>query len=250
MDKITVVTAVDDQHLNELCCTFKTWRKFFPDFFKDNPYLIMYDASQVKDTDERFNMFSGLDLTLIPWEDPKKIYDNQREKMLTSLVACPGHHVRTKWYLKLDTDTLAIETKEWIKEEWFTDEIKIIGSPWGYTKPPDAIDILDDWGDGIPEISSYPRLDLHPNPGSSLVKHSRLVTWVSFCQTEWTKYVSSFVETEDGEYKLPVASQDTYLIYMAQRMKYEYLKIKFKRLGWGHISRYRKLRRTCDELCR
>ena len=82
-----------------------------------------------------------------------------------------------------------------------------------------------------------------------MVSHKRLTTWVSFCQTEWTKYISSFIKEEDGEYKLPVPSQDTYLIYIAQRMGYEHLKVRFKHMGWGHIAHFRKLKRRCEELC-
>jgi len=249
MDKITVVTAVDHEHLNELFYSFKTWMKFFPDFFKNAPYVIMYDASQIDDKDPRFNIFSKLDLTLVPWHDKKNIYKSQREKMLTALVAGPVDVVKTKWYTKLDTDTLALESKQWIYPKWFEDDVKIIGSPWGYTKPPNAIELLDDWGDTIPEISKFPRLELHPKEGSNMVKHSRLVTWVSFCQTEWTKYIASFLKRDDGEYKMPVPSQDTYLIYIAQRMKYKYTKVKFRKYGWGHIARFRKLRRKCKELC-
>ena len=47
----------------------------------------MYDASQVDDKDPRFNIFSKLDLTLVPWYDKNNIYTTQREKMLTALVA-------------------------------------------------------------------------------------------------------------------------------------------------------------------
>jgi hypothetical protein len=250
MEKITVLTAVDDLHLNELYYSFQTWRKFSPEFFSSSPYVIMYDPTQVKDTDLRFNMFSGLDLTLVPWYDKNNTYTCQREKMLTSLVVGP-EHVKTKWYLKLDTDTLAVETKKWIYDEWFTDDIKLIGNPWGYTKPPDAIEKMDDWGDTIPEISKFPRLELHPQPGSNMVKHSRLTTWVSFCQTEWTKYISSFAKKENGDYKLPVASQDTYLIYIAQRMNYEHKKVRFRFMGWDHIARFHKLKKKCEELlCR
>lgn len=254
MKNLTISLAVDDKHLTELTYSFRTWNKFYPQFFSEHPYCIVYDEEQVKDTDARFGIFKGLKYEMFPWKNFDNLYVDQREKMLTSLIAAPAEYIKTKWYLKIDTDTIATNNRQWIFDEWFedgknvNDQNMFISNPWRYTKPPDAIDIMDEWSDRFSDVKNYyPRLNIHPNPGASSVSHKRIISWIMFARTEWTKYISSFAKTKNGSYKLPIPSQDTYLIYFAQRMKFNYKYVRFKKFGWDHL-RFRSLKEKYMEI--
>jgi hypothetical protein len=254
MNDLTIMLAIDDQHLTELIYSFRTWKHFYPQFFTEHSYCIVYDEEQIKTSDKRFDMFKGLKYEMFPWKNFNNLYVNQREKMLTSLVAAPAEYIKTKWYLKIDTDTIATRSDKWIEEEWFEDGKSVneqnmfISNPWGYTKPPNAIDIMDDWADNISDVKNhYPRLDIHPKDGADAVSHDRIISWIMLARTEWTKWIASYAKTKDGFYKLPIPSQDTYVIYFAQRMKFNYNRVRFKKFGWDHL-RFKNLKKKYEEI--
>jgi hypothetical protein len=246
LSEITTIIAVDDHHLNELSYSFLTWKKYKKEILDSN-FLIIYDEDQVKVNDKRFSIFNGLKVNFIPWNDKEYIYNDQREKMLTSLIVAPNY-VKTKWYIKIDTDAIAVNNKRWIYDDWFYGDYIFISNPWGYTKPPNAIEIMDDWGDKIDKIKNFKRLEIHPKPGSDIVSHHRIISWIFVCLTEWTQEMSSFCKKENGTYKLPIPSQDTYLVYLAQRLGLNYKKVSFKKFGFDHLPFFHRMKKKCLEI--
>lgn len=156
--------------------------------------------------------------------------DSERASILNALVLDAPFHVETPWFLKLDTDTLAREG-EWCEPEWFSDDPVFVSPPWGYTKPPGTLSVLDAWADKyFGEVGRPARIE---QPGRD--KHKRIISFAFWCQTWWARQVATYCENQ-----LPVASQDTYHWYVAHRRR-----DKFKRQrmpGWRHVNR-KELRR-------
>lgn len=240
---LTLLVAVDEQHLKELQLTWKTWATFKPEIVKC-PLVLIHDA-EFDDSQIQLDP-APENLTLVPWEMPAAA--DQREKMLTSLVQVAAREVKTTWYLKLDTDVVAVNESEWLEPEWFNSDAHgrkpaFVSSPWGYTKPADAIDRLDDWGDTIDGLKQHQRLNLEPCEKPDRVNHARIISWCFFGNTEWTRQVSSWTNG-----RLPVASHDTFLFYCAERQGDHYFRHRMARCGWEHISHFRRLKAKCQEV--
>jgi hypothetical protein len=236
MPNFTLVVAIDKYNLNRLKYSYLTWCNYKKEI-RSCPLVIIYDSDQVNPKECTF-LDERQDVKFCPWNDPNNIYNSQREKMLTSFIVIPPDVVETEWFLKLDTDTYATNDSPWIDEKWF-DDVVIVSNPWGYTKPANAIDILDEWGDKIDPIKNYPRLNIHGDIGSKRVRHKRIASWVYFCKTNWAKGISNFVKI-DGCYKLPIPSQDTYSFYCSKRMGKNIKRIRFKQMGWTHSNKLHK----------
>ena len=238
----TTVVAVDELHAEELRLVWPTWRHHRSELL-GRPMLLVCDGDiPLAEWEHRLEFLEHPRKRLVPWRMPGV---SQREKMLTSLVRAVALHVTTPWYLKLDTDTVAAGPADWLQPGWFEpDEASrlpvFISQPWGYTKPADAIERLDDWGDTIPALQQYPRLNLPVSPGSSRVRSRRIISWCFFGNTAWTEEAASYCSG-----RLPIASQDTYLWYCAARSQQFYRAFRMTSLGWRHIHRRRTLEAAC-----
>jgi len=222
--EFSIITAVDKQHLRELEQSYYSWVEYKQEFRK-YPIKIIYDSSQVTLND--LKTFKRNDVEFIPWDGN---YKTQREKMLTALTVLPAQIVDTTWYLKIDTDTFALNNKSWVPE--FDDSV-FITNHWGSTKPANAIETLDDWADKVDYFKGTSRLNLPYDSNSGKIKHSRIISWLFFGQTKWTNEVTDcFLDT--NKYQLPFPSQDTCLWYCAMRKGYKYRTINFKELGFEH----------------
>lgn len=243
MVEFTTVVAVDENYCEKLRLVWPTWKRHRPEIL-EHPLLVICDARlRTNEWDRNLSFLDHDDLTRILWDHPA---ENQRERMLTALVKVPGVAVRTPWYLKLDAETAALEPAQWLQESWFAPNEHgtppaFVASPWGYTKPPDAIVRLDDWGDRVPELQGTARLNIVPERGASRVRHKRITSWCFFGNTRWTREVASYC----GE-RLPVPSQDTYLWYCAARRGDFYRTARMNRFGWKHFSRRRNLTSACS----
>lgn len=218
--------AVDKKYLAQLKKTIPTWEKYRREIF-ENPLFIIYDHDQIRRAD--LDWIQHPAVRMIAW--PPAIanpYKSQREKMLSALVWAPVRHCTTDWYLKVDCDTWATRQADWIKPSWFTDDPAFVAAPWGYTKPADQIPKLDDWADGISGLANYPRLNLVPTPGSRMLRHKRMCSWVFFGNTAWTRRMAKFFPPGN----LPCPSQDGTLWFMAARTGARYVTMNPKRAGW------------------
>lgn len=229
---ITLVLGVDAQHLQELRQAWPDWMKFKPEL-REMPCLVFYDVKQVRTSELKF-LREHPQLRLIAWDLSHA--RSQREKMLTGFVQVPAREVQTPWYLKLDTDAVATGPGEWIKPEWFLSdehgELPVfIASPWGYSKPRYVMDVLDDWADGVPTLAARPRLNLPYSSESSKVKHPRIISWLFFGRTDWTCEMAALT-AKDG--RLPYPSQDSFMVYCAERLGRRYVRAQMAEHGWKH----------------
>lgn len=245
----TILVAVDREHLAELQIAWPTWATLKPEL-RDWLMLVMVDGSL------RFGGGEWLaeavwsiighrpNTTIRAWDWGIEL--PQRERMLTALVRA-AEWIETPWFLKADTDCLATSAGRWFEPWWLSGDPApaFIASPWGYSKPADAIQRLDDWGDCTTGIREFRRLALPYDPQARLVKHKRIISWLMFGRTEWARRMSALAPD-----RLPVPSQDGFLWYCAARRGDFYRTIRMSQFGWSHVSGggIEKLRRVAGEV--
>ncbi|MCI0364505.1 MAG: hypothetical protein L0219_11510 [Phycisphaerales bacterium] len=235
--------AVDAEHLVELQLAWPTWQRYRPEIIA-HPLLVICDgAIERSQWEQQLRFLEHPQVQLILWHLDLA---SQREKMLNGLVFAVAQHVSTPWYLKLDTDAVALRSDDWIDSQWFLPDSQgrlpaFIASPWGYTKPRDAIERLDAWGDGVEGLMDHPRLNLPAVPGNSLVTHPRIISWCFFGRTDSTRQATALCNG-----RLPVPSQDTFLWYVAKRRGEFFRRVPMKRYGWEHASSRKRLKQLCE----
>jgi hypothetical protein len=254
----TTVTAVDAKHILQLAMTWPTWRKWKPDIIK-NPMLIFYEHTQVK-PEQIHAVCNHPNLKLVPWppegvvfagDDSSKWSNTQRHKMLAGFVYVPAEHIKTPYWLKLDTDAVATGMPEWIDPNWFVGEPAIISHPWGFTRPADQMLQLDAFIEKYWEKDSGPTsifngtksLNLIPNPGEDRLCHKRIGSWCGFFHSDFNRICASVASYVLGSPQLPVASQDGYTFYMATRLNLGVVRTSMKKRGfqvWATMDNIRK----------
>lgn len=239
----TTVVGVDAKHLAELKLVWPTWKRHRPEIFRQ-PMLLICDADRAEaEWNQLLAFVDHPKKEIVLWSMPGV---SQREKMLTGLVVCPARHVRTPWYLKLDTDAAAIKPGNWCDPAWFAPDAGgrlpvFVSSPWGYTRPVEWLQQLDDWGDHNLFMKDHPRLNLPIDAKHNRIKHPRITSWYYFGNTEWTRQVVEAM----GE-RMIVPSQDTFLWYCAARRREHFRRIKVRDI-WKHTCHFRKLKAFCEK---
>lgn len=242
----TLVVGVDHYHLQQLSVTWPTWKRHKPDLLQ-RPMVVFFDRDQVKRT-SILEAIDHPDIKTVAWPeydwiiydgDPSDKWTNpQRYRMLSGFVHVPATHVDTKYWLKLDTDTVATGKPDWIQDEWFANEPAIVAQRWSFTKPPDQMLKLDQWvadyAGHVPGLSTMPALNMAPQPGSDRLGHKRIISWCGFFHTATTALAARYADRTVGANQLPVPSQDGYLFYVAKRMGLEIKRIDAKAAGWEH----------------
>ena len=228
-NKFTLVVAVDNKHLHQFMYTYPNWIKYKDDL-RNCKTVVIYDRTEINPRDQRLKKLGSINpnLSFFKWKSRKR-YKSQRDKMLTALVSAPRFCVDTPWYIQIDTDAYTFNNDKWIDDAWFSSEYKFIANPWGYTKPANAIDRLDDWADNIIGLNHNPRLNYEYKEGSNKVWHKRIASWIICCNTEWCSKMVDLID-KNVYIDMPVVSQDTYFCYCADRRKELFLRYKFKRL--------------------
>lgn len=258
MIDFTLVVGVDARHLNQLAITWPTWRKHKPGILKQ-PMLIFYDRSQVTPA-----MIFGVvqehpDLCTVAWPEPScleyeggddKWTDPQRYRMLSGFVHVPPVYVSTRYWLKLDTDTVATGQDDWIDDGWFENDPAVVAQGWGFTKPPDQMMRLDLWAEMnaplLEDLMKHDPLNLIPEPGLDKLKHKRIISWCGFFDTAFTGRASDMATEACGWGKLPVPSQDGYLWYLAKRLGLGINRIDAKNRGWQHWNTMFNIRQAAE----
>ena len=241
----TLVVGVDDFHLRQLAVTWPTWKRHKPSLLK-HPMLVFYDRDQVREEHVRA-VVDHPGMTAVEWpRTPDVTYaggddkwsDPQRYKMLAGFVYVPAMRVSTRYWLKLDTDTVATGRDDWIDDEWFADSPAIVCQKWSFTKPPDQMLKLDEWAERseIPAFKGTAPLRLAPEPGWSRVRHKRIISWCGFFKTSMTEAAACAAVWSCGVGQLPVPSQDGFLWYWAARCELRIKRLDFKSRGWEHWS--------------
>ncbi len=243
----TLVVGVDAKHLEQLAIVWPTWVKHKPSLLRQ-PMLIFFDREQLA-PDSVTQIIKHPNLQLYGWppDDPEtgrpieyvggndKWTNAQRHKMLAGYVHVPPL-IETAYWLKIDTDAIATGTDDWIDPYWFDDSPAIIAQPWRYTKPPNQMQLLDEWVENnaadLPVLSQHEPLNLAPIPGAETLSHKRIASWCSFFDRTFTRYCADMAQRTCGIGKLPVPSQDGYLWYVARRSGMGIVTANMKRLGW------------------
>lgn len=242
---ITLVIGIDRHHLEELRWAWPTWMKFKPELL-EMPAIVFYDSDETDLAQAGF-LDQHPNLRLVPWRMANA--RNQREEMITGFVHVPSREVATPWYLKLDTDTIATGPGEWIKPEWFAMDEQgtlpaFISCKWHYSKPRYAIDLLDDWGDKVEALARRPRLNVPYSSQGKLVRHKRIISWIFFGNTAWTRMVAEWVDP-DG--RLPFPSQDTFMSFCARRLGSRIVRERMgKHYQWTHLRFTRMKERVLE----
>ncbi len=258
--EFTLVVGVDAKHLQQLAMVWPTWLKHKPSF-RTTPFLIFRDRDQVMEQEVREVMGGHRRLTIVEWppkpmtfagNNTNKWTNAQRYKMLAGFVHVPAMHVKTPYWLKVDTDTVATGQADWIDPNWFWGTPAIISQRWGFTKPADQMMALDRWVDRskwkLPLWASTTEpLNLIPMPGWSRVKHGRIISWCGFFLTSFTRSCAQMANDTCGDYQLPVSSQDGYTFYVAERAGLGVLRVGMKSKGWQHRSNFTGIRQAVRE---
>lgn len=245
----TTVLGVDAKHLEQLSHTWPTWIKYKPELLH-KPLVVFYDPTQVMPY-QILEVVSHLNVELIEWHNTASRYcatdqtnwkeNTQRYMMLAGFVHVPAQHVKTKYWLKIDTDTIATAPGPWYDDDWFTDDPAIVAQKWGFTKPPRQMLDLDEWASKLlvsaaPNSIVSPPLNLVPKVGAGRVSHPRIISWCGFFNTEFTKEIAEYASSTIGPGLLPVQSQDGFMWYCAERLQRGVKRVNFKSRGWLHRS--------------
>ena len=255
----TIVLGVDAKHLEQLRMVFPTWKKHKPNTFLNNPIIVFYDKEEVFQN-QIFDVIDNPNLTVYPWPPPGITYEgneedkftkSQRYKMLSGFVYIPALLVKTSYWLKLDTDTIATGQDDWIDSNLFIDKPAIISQRWSFTKPPDQMMVLDKWVKDNKNkkslLSVQNPLNLVPNPGEGRLNHKRIISWCSFFETGFTRLCAAFASETCGDFKLPVPSQDGYVWYVAKRLGLNIVRTNFKSKGFKHRSTFKNIKQAVEE---
>lgn len=258
---LTVVVVLDAKTAEQAAISTATWARHRPEM-RDLPWLVFYDPVQISAWEARdaIRPAEARDVRLAPWQRGGlgTAYGDQREKMLTCWVYA-AMVVETRWWMKIDADALALRPSDWLDQTWFQPTDRgppaWIASPWGYTKPADQMERLDEWGDTVPGLSRHPRLAIAYDPGARKACHPRMASWLSYYHTPWTRWAAELAmehapRLTTAHPRIPVPSQDGYHFYLAARTKAPYRTANMKRRGWTNCPRIDQLRQRAAEALR
>jgi hypothetical protein len=240
----TLVVGCDERTQEQLRGTWPTWRRYRPELL-NQPMVVICDARLSPDPDWWRKRLHWLDHPawrpfLWDWPAPDDGITrevSQRERMLTAFIRV-ARVISTAWYLKIDTDVVATAGGPVILPEWVakTDEgvPALVASAWGYTKPGDFVDDLQDWADKLPQLRCFKRLDLPSGRGIKRFRHPRICSWICLINTGFGLLANQLSPHPNP---LPAPSQDTYHWYVAARRGDRIQRVSFKRLGWHTYSK-------------
>lgn len=254
----TVVLGVDKKHLVNLKTVLPNWLKYQPELF-EHPFVIFYDRESTNAEEVYATWSSPLvspkvaRLNLVPWPPLEVTYpegtckwDNQqRHKMLAGFVHAPPTVVDTPYWLKLDLDVLCTQTGAWVLPWWFNDVPAIVAPPWGYTKPIDQMDKLDEWANVFAN-ADHPPLCIPRGDHVTMLRHHRICSWLGFFNTKFSQFCSEAATATLGLGQIPVPSQDGFHWYMARRFGWPILRANIKATGWDVKSNFEKARKAIE----
>lgn len=228
VDQVTIVTACDERYVEKLRLTFPQWvrRKQLDRY----PVLVFIHGITLDDS--RLDFLRRPNVRLVAWEFPAA--ETQREQMLSAFVFGTAREVTTKWWLKLDADTFAVDDSPLVSEDM--KEFVLYGHRWGRSIAA-HIETLDRWAAAHPKLKTPPLFESARVDGEKFL-HPRLQSFLQLEATWFTRLGARLAGP-----RLPVPSHDTYTSYLADRLGYPVARVNVKALhGVGHTGRMRKLR--------
>jgi hypothetical protein len=236
---LTICAVVDDRTIEQLRGVVPTWRLYKPWLF-ELPWLVVCDlkSGNLPDWQQRLHWLRVPRVTFRPWVFREDL--PQRERMLTAWVREVPLHIKTRYWAKIDTDTIATGNHPWPEPEWFNGYPAIIAPPWSYTKPKPPGDdwgaMLNQWASNCDLFDGTEPLDLPPLGEDNKIHHPRVCGWCMLIQTNFAFRFAQYVMNMP---RLPVPSQDTFHWYCAERLGAGVMKVKMKRHGWDNVHRDR-----------
>lgn len=220
----TVVTAIDNHYLPILAQTFPNWRKYKN--IDNHPVIVFINGMDLSDS--KLDFLKLPNVRLIKWDETcmDKV-DNHRELMLSAFVFGAADHVKTEYWVKLDADSYATDSKPLITAEM--KNYSIFSHKWSYSRP-EHIRKIDEWSKTCwhKKIkNSKPMIEDGRIEGNRFYhKSRRFISFVCFQKTRFTKYCVKLLSSR----RLPCPSQDTFAYYCIQKLKPE-------AMGIGNIKK-------------
>lgn len=260
---VTVVVGLDEATIRQFVVSSPTWLKFHPELYKCE-WLVFFDGRTSwtsKDLRAKLGYLLPDHAQVVPWaaESSRVEYETQRERMVTGFVFMPAIYCATDYWLKLDTDAIAVDDSAPVWEEsWFERDASgrspvIIASPWGYTKAKGGGGSIEDWARSLEEagdlLTGCPRLGLDQHIAGKKIKLGRICSWMALFDRSWTAHAAAHAQVvSGGRCRLPVPSEDTWHWYYAARRGDRIERVRFGRRGWTNVPHYDDLRRRVAEL--
>jgi hypothetical protein len=245
---VTVLVGIDDSHVGEMEVAWGSWRLNRAQILGERLMFVCDRAGgSWRDWSRRLSFCDHPEITAIMWDGDhlREQGADQREVMLTGLVWAAAR-IKTTHYVKIDTDTVAVQPGEWIDPEWTDETYAFTSHRWGYTRPSSFISALDDWSETVPELAGgNPPVKSLPDNPRARVRHRRIQSWFLLGTTRFARLVWGMIERGGG--RMPCPSQDTILWYVAERMGWPYQRVNLKARGWDHGRHALKRWHRCDE---
>ena len=227
--EVTIVTACDQKYVEYLRTTLPNWVKHkHVDRF---PMIVYINGfRRWKHNSELDFLRAYPNIRIIPWDMPEAA--NQRERMLTAFVLGTAKDVTTPYWVKIDADAFATDDAPLLIPEMKNHVI--CGHRWGYSFSKDIGPIMS-WANEHPAFKDTPKETPDPaciegrkywHPGK------RVASYVQFHQSEFVRMAAAIAGN-----RLPVPSHDTYLWYVANRLRLPIMQHNFKNnRGMGNKS--------------
>jgi hypothetical protein len=209
----TIVTACDEYYVEILKHTFPNWRKYKS--IDKYPVMVFVHGLDIA-SDKRLDFLRLPNVTMIPWKMDST--ESHREEMLSAFVFGTAENVKTEYWLKLDADSYATDSRPFIDEKMKS--YAFCGHKWGYSRP-DHIKKLDEWAKGhwkrklrkaVPMITEG-RVEGH----RFYHNMRRTISFIQLHKLRFTQFCVKLLR----ERRLPAPTQDTFMFYVANRFNPE-----------------------------
>jgi hypothetical protein len=162
--------------------------------------------------DKRIDFLRLPNVKLIPWKMESAL--NHREEMLSAFVFGPPKDVQTSYWLKLDADAYAVNSKPLVYDEM--KKYLVCGHKWGYSWV-EHIKMLDAWAKNhnSPILNKATPMMQEGHVEGRKFWHDRKRTnsFIQLHKTEFSKFCISLL----SEKKLPCPSHDTFYYYVISK---------------------------------
>ena len=228
---LTLVTYADAATADQLLRNWRSWMRYRPPLRGLRKIVLVDRGEPIDDELQRF-LQKQPQVRIVPVEAGPA--DWGRDRWTRPLFRDVARLVKTPWYLTLEPSAIATAPSPLWLADWLAPDdqgrsISFIASPWGYTKPADAIEALDRWADSVPGLRESPQLQLEYDSASDRIRHETISSWCFFGDTNWTKEVGSYLR-----HRSPRVAHDTLAYYLARRRGEGFRRVKLKDYGWNH----------------
>jgi hypothetical protein len=225
---VTIVSACDEYYVDILRLTFANWRKYK----NIDKYPVIIFVNGMKLTDNRLDFLCLPNIQLIPWSKEKDL-DNvtdHREEMLSAFVIGTSKYVQTDYWLKLDADSFATDSRPLIDEKM--KQFAFCGHKWGYSRP-ENIKKLDEWAKDHWKRKlrkASPMISEGRIEGNRFYHNTkRTISFIQLHKTRFTNFCVKLLK----ERRLPAPTQDTYMFFVANRFNPETVGVMNFKKGYG-----------------